>query len=162
VLGLACAGSPTRETPVELSFWAGPGAGASEHGARLHEDHPCGSTLTVPVTRIPPADDPVLEPDRIYEIDAGGSVLLAWTAPIDARVVGVRGGAVLLGHGVDSALEIETDGTFRLTARPPGKGRPFDCPDTALFEPSEFERCATFVDPDSGAPRRILYQGPCT
>jgi hypothetical protein len=136
----------------------------AESLARLdvNEEHPCGRTATVPVTRIPLAD-PALEGELVLEVAEDGQEVRRWTVPVDVPVFGVRGDELVVRLPDGTSLGIRPDGTFRLVPELlPALPEPVTCPDLARFRGSAYLRCWPFTDLDGGERRLLAYQGPCT
>ncbi|MEX2206813.1 MAG: hypothetical protein WEF50_11350 [Myxococcota bacterium] len=160
-----------RDRGLPLPFFAGPGAEASaKYATEIHYNHPCGPSLTAVLTRIPRLGDPLLQADRIVELGPNDAIAREWSAPIDAVVVGVRGDRLLVrddvyfegGASFAFALEIAPDGGYAVVPLPGGKPTAIECPARSPFGDSAYDACWSFLDLDSGAQRRLTYQGRCT
>jgi hypothetical protein len=159
-----------RAPGLPLSFWPGPGAASNPEYAKSTREHPCGHSVTTHVARIPPLDSLELEPDTVVELGPSDEVAREWAVPIDDTLVGVRGDRVLVrerydlgpGRTVEFALEIAPDGAYAAVELPTSPPTSIPCPPTSAFADSGYARCWSVVDLDSGAVRRLVFEGPCT
>jgi hypothetical protein len=169
VLALALSASACASTPLEAlqATARDPGLALSFFADR---DGPCGGSQTAVVTRIPRLDDPVLGTDPIVELGPDDALIREWSVPIDMLVAGVRGDRVLLrdsimledGRPFAYALEIAPDGAYSVVTLPEREPTATPCPSQTPFGDSAYAGCWSYADLDSGAERRLIWQGPCT
>ena len=154
---------------LPLSFWPRSNADSSQLTPLHLDDHPCGRSLRAFVRAIP-LGHPILEAERVLEIDSAGRELRRWAMPIDRLVSGLRGNELLTPAWLTSQdslgrtiLAIMPDGRFRgIADTGPGAPEPFDCPPLSDFKGSDYVGCWLVRDLVTRQPRRLAYQGPCT
>jgi len=161
------------EEGLPLAFWAGETAGEAAAVEAIRSEHPCGPIAIAFVDRIPTSESgAALEPERVVELDPGGTVVRSWSVPVDTVVDGVRGDELHFSESFDRGtasplavrLAVRPDGSYRVepeTAALPSPV-PVDCPPLALWGDSAYVRCWRYRDPSDGAERMIAYQGPCS
>jgi hypothetical protein len=149
--------------PVSATYWLRSDA-VPPPESQTNPDHPCGATATVALLSVPVGPGP-LEPEYVREIDPQGRVLRAWPVPIDRLPLAVSGHALFLSEpgSTNAALVVGAGGelatAFGPASRPP---KPFRCPRQVLPINSDYLRCASVVDLETGVARLLAFEGPCT
>jgi hypothetical protein len=111
----------------------------------------------------------VLEPELVVELSAAGEIIRRWSMPVDVIVSGVAGDAIfvplkpLMGSVSDEALRISPNGQFSIVRSPKfPEAVPYTCPALQEFGDSAYLGCWEMRDMNSGSPRLLAFQGPCT
>lgn len=158
---------------LPLAFWAGETAGEAAAVEAIRSEHPCGPIAIAFVDRIPASDSgAALEPERVVELDPGGTVVRSWSVPVDTVVDGVRGDELLFSESFDRGtapplavrIAVRPDGSYRVEPEAAALPAPVsvDCPPLDLWGDSAYVRCWRTHDAATGAERTIAYQGPCS
>ena len=147
----------------ELHFWPGPNA---EHDSRVVRlsNHPCGTVAVARVKTVPPLrKGERIEPERVVELAAGGTVLRRWAIPVDSTPIGVSGNRLLVRFG-EIKLWLGLDGRIATAEDHPAPPVPEQarCGRVVEFGNSAFVQCLRFRDLQSGKYRLLVFQGVCT
>lgn len=130
-------------------------------------DHMCGAVRHMKVTTIPDfSKGPEHEAEKAIEYNDNGEPIRNWNYPVDERIVGVQDDRLLLSYRENKVLGIKPDGTITeheltlsdndfITEKCPK-------PIQAMFAPSAYLWCAIMKDAESGATRKLAFEGPCT
>lgn len=163
--GTVAASAPGEGEVFEIALWAS-GDGVERLPSLVATaDHPCGAIAVLRLGSMPTQEqtEDAVAPEIVAEIDAGGTVLRRWSAPVDYRPLAIRRDALLLDTG-EQRLWIGTDGGIRRgdPAPPLSAIEPVACPAEAPHAGSAYRRCGVLRDLDSGARRLIVYESACT
>jgi hypothetical protein len=104
-------------------------------------------------------DNPDLEPDAVYEVDARGTVQAEWQIPANSQPQGIAGDRLLVDDywiSRDGSIARARSSTVPKPEHLPG------CLIPAKLRGSEYGLCMAFVDLESGSKRRLTYDAPCT
>ena len=170
-LGTSCSSStaPNRET-VELRLWAGPGARSDSRVLEVSRHCCCGGEIAVArVSQLPlPGSRGPLEAELAVELSEIGVVLRRWPLPADLIVTGVKNEHLLISLApmgdFARGILISPRGILSTTTVPKERSEPrlYTCPRIPEFGNSAYLHCFEFQDLETGALRRIAYEGPCT
>lgn|GEM_PF-1792473 len=161
LLVLAC--GTAEPGTVLVPLWANDESAARLPGVSRMVPHPCGSTVLVRLSRIPPhrGSEGALGTDLVVERSPPG---FRWSVPVDFAPVAVEDAALLLESAQYGRLWIETDG--RIRRAPPGRPYPpgveRNCPEPPIHGESDYAGCVEFVDLRTGRPRLLEFEAVCS
>lgn len=154
-----------RTCGLPLNFWAGPKADENQTAP-----HPCSGVILDFVKSIPSPSDPIMQPEKVFELDPSGEVIKQWWVPVDSVVFGIAGEQLLIPTDIGREerassvyLAIGPQGDFQVVPFHELSQRNIvDCPKSKNLPTSDSMWCWEIVDKLSGKARRIAYDGPCT
>ena len=155
----------TEPDIYHVTLWANDDSVETDPDVITTETHPCGASATVRLTRMPPyrEDQGTLGTELVVESAADGLETARWSVPIDYQPLALRGRELLVNHR-GRRLWIGTDGSLRADGAGANYPDPetASCPTPAAHPDSVYAQCAAFSDLDSGQPRLLQYEAPCT
>lgn len=163
IVMLLIAAPPLTAEEIEATYWLGAGEEPPADGI-LNEDHPCGSTITIAIARVPTGSE-VLRSEHVYEVNSSGESIREWAVPIDRLPIAVSGKDLFLTHpsNTESLLVVDLAGELSIEPKveraDPNYG---SCPDDVDVAESAYLRCVELSDLRTGATRRLVYEGACT
>jgi hypothetical protein len=156
---------PTDDGTFEIALWANDDSVERLPNLVATSDHPCGAIAVLRVQSMPPHVEPegAVAPELIAEIDADGRTMRRWSAPVDYRLLAIRGDELLLHHG-DELLWIGSGGAIRRgnRAHPLIEIESVTCPAAAPLADSDYRQCGILRDVETGTPRRFAYESSCS